>query len=125
MEALKYTAINISIRHVILENSGSTATMDGKVLTADNKQMRPCSRWEEIKTMGRAVAVYSVAAGIPCEVRVLNPLLGPGFRVESEESLVGLDAYLKSVGDPRGGTPIAEAIRTVRSKLEADKANIG
>jgi hypothetical protein len=101
-----------TVRHVILDNSGSTSAMDGKVL--QGTRMKDCSRWEEIKEVALFQASLSLAAGVPCEFRTLNPAMGSSVRLEKDEDIDLLKEYLNSAGEPRGGTGIARALRAIR-----------
>merc|ERR1712048_1038874 len=69
----------IGKRIFLLDNSGSTNTLDGHYFeeVADGRLVsRPCTRWEEIKRMAMEQAKWNAMIGTPCEFVLLNP--GPG-----------------------------------------------
>lgn len=71
----------VGMRIFILDNSGSTAALDGQVLPkpvqldryGNPPRMRRCTRWEEIKTMAMEQAVWNAQLQIPCAFFLLNP----------------------------------------------------
>lgn len=71
----------VGMRIFILDNSGSTAALDGAVLPkpmqpdryGNPPRMRRCTRWEEIKNMAMEQAVWNAQLQIPCTFFLLNP----------------------------------------------------
>ena len=124
----------VGLRLFVLDNSGSTSTYDGNKLTAEYGvlKMKPCTRWEEIKTLAIVQAQVALAVGVPAEFHLLNPISGrDGFAVEGDgfvrvcdqDSFNRLVALLSRT-EPRGVTPLADCLSTIRRRLEAERASL-
>ena len=127
-------AARVGVRIFLLDNSGSTNTMDGHVLSGG--RLRTCTRWEEIREMARSACALGAATGVPCEFHLLNPLRGRhAFFGRGDEAVAvegvdwvrtaggrsdarALDSFLDKVV-PQGVTPLAERLRTLRPRFDA------
>lgn len=122
----------IARRIFVLDNSGSTATMDGKILDDVNgrKSWRRCSRWDEIKHMALNHARWSKEFGVPAEFVLLNTFSGGGALQEGmdflmvdptkdnvEEQVAAVQTLLDNTR-PRGPTPVTEMLRRIREQLQ-------
>lgn len=122
----------IARRIFLLDNSGSTAVCDGKILDDVNgkKLWRRCSRWDEIKHMALNHAKWSTEFGVPAEFVLLNTFSGGGALQEgmdflmvdptkdnAEEQVAAVQRLLDNTG-PRGCTPVTERLRRIREQLQ-------
>lgn len=131
----------IALRLFLLDNSGSTATTDGRVLCdapGGHQSMMCCSRWEEIQNMAMHQARWNARIGTPCEFLLLNPpsrraagAFRPGVdfvRVDpalgdADAQLAQLDRMLRMT-QPRGPTPLAERLDEVHARIEREQAEL-
>ena len=118
-------ARRVGLRLFVLDNSGSTAAMDGHVLRPGDRLLSS-SRWEEICSLAASAAALADATGTPAEFHLLNPLRR-GASVEGEDFVrtrgaaddgARLSTFLARVS-PGGVTPLAERLRELRPRLEA------
>jgi len=122
----------IGLRIFLLDNSGSTATVDGKYLDTERMQMVPCSRWEEIRRMALQHAAMNAHVGTPCEFVLLNPPARRAFaefqdgvdlaivdakRGPVQEQLAALEQMLQRTR-PNGATPLNERLREIHHRLQ-------
>ena len=128
-ETLLTNAETFSKRIWILDNSGSMAMHDGHqvLLEAQNSdcaETQPtCTRWNEVEETVNCHAQLSAAIGAPTDFRLLNPPQKGGpqsFRVgygrhASKDSKRA--QTIMSHAQPRGMTPLASAINTVREEV--------
>lgn len=118
----------VGLRLFLLDNSGSTATLDGHVLRG--QRLVDSSRWAEICALATSAAALGAATGTPCEFHLLNPLRTVGAHAEVEgQDFVStsgnpaadearLKAFLSRV-QPRGVTPLAERLAALRPRFSA------
>mmetsp|Transcript_10870 Transcript_10870/g.38138 ORF Transcript_10870/g.38138 Transcript_10870/m.38138 type:complete len:254 (-) Transcript_10870:734-1495(-) len=91
----------IALRVFLLDNSGSTAHPDGKVLIEEGGQQprfQRCTRWEEITHMALEHARWNASIGTPVEFVLLNPPAAGGA-LEEGLDCIRIDA---SRGDVEG-----------------------
>jgi len=126
---------SIGLRLFLLDNSGSTAAYDGKVieeLPDGTLAIRACSRWDEIKRMALDHAEWNAQLGTPCEFVLLNPRHSPPVsgvdfvRLDAHDSaarcqIAALKDMLDSSG-PGGPTPIRTRIRELHQRVLGSKA---
>lgn len=123
----------IALRIFLLDNSGSTNSMDGQYFSSDGKKM-PCSRWEEIKHLALQQAEWNARISTPCEFILLNP---PSQRPLGEyregidhvtvdaaqgdvtEQINSLATMLERT-EPRGVTPLALRLQEIYDRVRAD-----
>jgi len=121
----------VGLRLFLLDNSGSTAALDGHVLRGE--RLVDSSRWEEICALAKSAAALGAATGTPCEFHLLNPLrttVGAHAEVEGQDFVstsgggdaaadeAKLSAFLRRV-QPRGVTPLAERLHALRPRFAA------
>ena len=70
VRTIKKSKDTIAHRFIILDNSQSMLTNDGRQMI-DGKVM-DCSRWEEVSNAVTLLAKISAATGFPTEIRLLN-----------------------------------------------------
>lgn len=126
---------HIGLRIFILDNSGSTSTMDGKYLTQSsrgNATWTPCTRWEEIRRMAKEQAAWNASTGVPCEFILLNSPSGSalgGWREGMDFAVVNpqqgdIQGQLNNLyrmldsAIPRGATPISERLCEVQRRIQ-------
>ena len=119
-------ADKVAARIFLLDNSGSTNSVDGHVLKGE--RLVNATRWEEICASAHDACRLGIATGVPCEFHLLNPPRGGGGEtpVEGEDFLCTtndadadrLRIFLSRV-DPKGVTPLAERLRTMWPRFEA------
>jgi len=126
----------IALRLFLLDNSGSTNTVDGKVLMDD--AMIPCTRWEEIQHMATQQAAWNARIGTPCEFVLLNPpakrpkgafsggvdfvRIDPGQGDLATQQL-GLQHMLRATV-PKGPTPLAERLSELYGRIARDATEL-
>lgn len=122
-------------RVFLLDNSGSTAALDGKALEQrpdGGLALRACSRWEEIKRLALDHAAWNAKLGTPCEFLVLNPKHRPSqegvdfvhidaHHTAAEVQIARLRRMLDDVR-PGGGTPLGERVREIGKRVAAQSA---
>ena len=127
-ETLLTNADTFSKRIWILDNSGSMAMHDGHqvLLEAQNSgcaETPTCTRWNEVEETVNCHAQLSAAIGAPTDFRLLNaPQKGgpQSFRVGYGRHAAKDSKRAQSVmshAQPRGMTPLASAINTVREEV--------
>lgn len=125
-------ARRVGLRLFLLDNSGSTASVDGHVLR-DAKRFVTVSRWTEICASAETACALGAATGVPCEFHLLNPLRGElaevgeegtdWIRSEGRPSDLGrLQAFLRRA-QPGGVTPLAERLRALAPRFSAFRAS--
>lgn len=125
----------IGLRVFVLDNSGSTAALDGHCFRTERGQLRlaNCSRWEEIKAMAMEHAQWNVVTGVPCEFVLLNPGPEPRqhgrdfVRVDSSEAgFVGATQHVEELrqmlerSGPRGPTPLVDRVKELHRRIQGD-----
>jgi len=128
----------IGLRIYLLDNSGSTATMDGSVAEQGQRgryTFRNASRWEEVVALALDHARWNLAIGVPAEFMLLNspcrengmPLVeGRDFvHVErgsgmSDSQQVERLAALLNANGPRGVTPITLRVQEIHQRIQHD-----
>ncbi|CAE8718466.1 unnamed protein product [Polarella glacialis] len=133
----------IALRVFLLDNSGSTATFDGKYLSpvsgSTSMQVVPCSRWEELCQTALRQASWNLSLGIPCEFVLLNPPGGQrGFGAfregvdlvtvdprsnNAQAQLAALQRMLQSTR-PSGLTPLLERIQEIQARLSSTYSHL-
>lgn len=125
----------VGLRIFLLDNSGSTASYDGKYLdtvSGGGPQWTACSRWDEIRRMAIDQAQWNATTGVPCEFILLNSPSGQAFTTFREGiDLATVDphrgdmpAQLASLSDmlqntrPMGATPLAARIQQIESRIQ-------
>jgi hypothetical protein len=119
-------ADKVAARIFLLDNSGSTNSVDGHVLKGEH--LVSATRWEEICASAHDACRLGIATGVPCEFHLLNPPRGGSGEtaVEGEDFLcTATDAdadrlriFLRRV-TPQGVTPLAERLRSMWPRFEA------
>ena len=125
-------AARVGLRLFLLDNSGSTAAVDGHELLHGTRLLT-CSRWREVCSAAEGACALGAATGVPCEFHLLNPLRGHAaaaasatggeeghdfIRTSTLADLPRLQAFLWRV-TPSGVTPLAERLRALRPRFEA------
>lgn len=126
---------HIALRIFLLDNSGSTASWDGKRL--ENNRMVSCTRWEETKALAMAQAKFNADVETPCEFMLLNPptplARGRPLRYGVDYLRVcpgvseSLDTQIKTLQQmldrthPNGGTPLSARIDDIYRKVSEEK----
>eukprot|EP00929_Paragymnodinium_shiwhaense_P039797 TRINITY_DN20859_c0_g1_i10.p1 TRINITY_DN20859_c0_g1~~TRINITY_DN20859_c0_g1_i10.p1 ORF type:complete len:481 (-),score=78.55 TRINITY_DN20859_c0_g1_i10:518-1960(-) len=137
----------IALRVFLLDNSGSTAHPDGKILKetpanggsggGGGMHMYRVTRWEEVVHMAKEHARWNMELGTPAEFVLLNPLsvgeqLEEGLdfqRIDKpqdnggQSQLEALQRLLASVG-PKGATPLTAVLRKIRERISAEGRDI-
>lgn len=126
----------IAMRIFLLDNSGSTAHPDGKILdhvadgAAEAYTFRRCTRWEEVAHMALQHARWNATVGTPCEFVLLNPAASTTGEMEegldyqrvdassgdSQAQLASLERLLASSG-PKGATPLTDRLRRIHDQI--------
>lgn len=141
----------VGMRIFVLDNSGSTAALDGATLDryGNPPRMRRCTRWEEIKAMAMEQAVWNAQLQTPCAFFLLNPPQTGDSRALIQAGAAGapvagrdyvnidtrkdINLMQKQVADleamlsrtqPGGVTPLAERIAIIRNQLESTAASL-
>lgn len=125
-------AHRVGLRLFLLDNSGSTNTPDGHELNEEGTRLLSCTRWQEICASARAACKLGAATGVPCEFHLLNPLRARSNTVEGDDfirthdatDVPRLEAFLRRCS-PGGVTPLAEALHSLRPRLDAFASSEG
>jgi hypothetical protein len=122
----------IALRMYILDNSGSMGSGDGQIVspheTSYYNQVRPATRWQELKHMALQHADWNAKLGMPSEFILLNsvnsssPVDGRDFvridahRGNPKQQISSLQALLDR-SFPGGSTPLTECLQDLRRRL--------
>jgi len=132
--ALAAEDARIGVRIYLLDNSGSTAAMDGTVLqqSGNGFTRQTSSRWDEVCAMALNHAKWNLATGVPTEFILLNSISRPADgplqdgrdlmtvtrdKGPQEEQVALLKNFLDRNG-PRGVTPISARIQDVKQRIK-------
>jgi len=118
------------LRIMIVDNSGSMQTADGKRFVEQGGVMRSisCSRWNELTEDVLAIASISTVLGARTDVHLLNPTRGFAACSVNAKSWDGIAPLGPAVDEstlgcqmreirPNGGTPLTEAVMDVVSMI--------
>ncbi len=125
-------AARVGLRVFLLDNSGSTNTLDGKRLLPGSDVAQTCTRWQEISHMALVAARLGAATGVPCEFHLLNrrsvapagsapyAALREGqdyLCTRSAAEVEALRLFLESV-EPSGVTALAERLGALAPRFQ-------
>ncbi len=125
-------AARVGLRVFLLDNSGSTNTLDGKRLLLGSDVAQTCTRWQEVSHMALVAARLGAATGVPCEFHLLNrrsvapagsapyAALREGqdyLCTRSAAEVEALRLFLESV-EPSGVTALAERLGALAARFE-------
>jgi len=127
---------DVAVRIFLLDNSGSTASYDGKYL--DGTKFVACSRWKEIQVMAIFQAEWNVALETPCEFVLLNPPSSRSFaRFREGVDFVSIDprrgntteqvSMLRKMLErtrPQGTTPLFERMTEIHHRIKHDYSHL-
>ncbi len=126
-------AMRVGLRVFLLDNSGSTSTLDGTVTQPGSDVGQTCTRWQEITHVALVAARLGAATGVPCEFHLLNrrsvaPAGSAPYAslqegqdylcTRSAAEVETLRHFLESV-EPGGVTPLAERLSALASRFES------
>ena len=117
-EAFIKSLSKIRKRFVIIDDSGSMSTNDGK-RKVGNKVIS-CSRWSELKEECSFFINLAKAGNLLCEFRMLNsapPIVLSTLHDPEQLGLATLNMCLED--GPSGGTPLCRHIREVISEVQS------
>jgi len=128
----------IGLRIYLLDNSGSTAAMDGSVAQqgpGGRYTFRSSSRWDEVVALALDHARWNLTIGVPAEFMLLNspcrengmPLvegrdfvhIERGNGMSDSQQVERLSSMLNSNG-PRGVTPITARVHEIHQRIRQD-----
>ncbi|CAE8719558.1 unnamed protein product [Polarella glacialis] len=135
---IKEEDAQIALRIFLLDNSGSTAAGDGRILI--DGSMVSCTRWEETRHMAVRQARWNAHVGTPCEFVLLNPpsprssgsalrngvdylRIDPVADEGLEQQCLSLEQMLEKT-QPRGPTPLAQRINEIYRRIEGEKEQL-
>ncbi len=125
-------AARLGLRVYLLDNSGSTNTLDGKRWLLGSDVAQTCTRWQEISHMALVAARLGAATGVPCEFHLLNrrsvaPAGSAPYAslregqdylcTRSAAEVEALRLFLDSV-EPSGVTALAERLGALAPRFE-------